>query len=598
MEKILIVEDSPTQRQMLQHTLEQEGYAVVAAVNGRDALAQVDAAAPDLVITDLVMPEMDGYALCRALKSGRREKLPVIILTALCDPKDIIAGLASGADNFIGKPFEAEYLLSRVRTIFSNQAIANREKSDGGVEVVLEGQSYIIHSERRQIVDLLLSVYDAAIRRNRDLIAAQEKLTRLNDELERKFQDRELLLASERSARSDAERANRLKEEFLATVSHELRTPLNAILGWAQLLLETSGPEAAPELLEGLGSIERNVRTQTQIVDDLLDMSRIISGKLRLTLRPFQMPEVIKAGMETVQSAAAAKGVRLTVAFIPGLPSLTGDPNRLQQVVWNLLNNAVKFTPSGGRVHLSVELLTEQVIVSVTDTGSGIEAAFLPHVFDRFRQSDSSITRRHGGLGLGLSIVKQLVELHGGSVAARSPGLGHGSTFLFTLPIVVTPPPAAPTDSHAPLPRPEKRPAASDRRLDGVYVLAVDDEPDVRVLVKRLLEERGALVRTASTSAEAIQHLGAERFDVLLSDIGLPDEDGVSLIRRVRASIARPGRPIPALALTAYTRHGDRERALAAGFQDYLTKPVDTNDLVNAVANLAHPDSQVPTPRN
>ncbi len=586
METILIAEDSPTQRQMLQHMLEGEGYGVIATANGREALAQARVHRPDIVITDVIMPEMDGYQLCRELKANAELRhTAVILLTGLSDPKDIITGLQCGADNFIGKPFAEDYLMSRLRQVIANRALKQRENPDGSVDLLHEGECYRVAAGRAQMLDLLLSVYDAAIRRNQDLIAAQGHLTRLNAELERKFLDRERLLESERVARAEAERANRMKEEFLATVSHELRTPLSAILGWAQVLRET-GP-ATPETTEGLDAIERNAEAQAQIVEDLLDMSRIVSGKIRINVQALDLVVVIKAGMDTVRSAAEAKGVRLVAEFAAERVPIVGDPNRLQQVVWNLLSNAVKFTPSGGEVRVGLRCAADRIEVSVTDTGAGIEPEFVPYVFERFRQSDSSITRKHGGLGIGLAIVKQLVELHGGSVRAASEGVGKGATFTISIP------PAAPA-AAVPEPaveRPRVRVRSEERtltevRLTDLRILFVDDAADTREVVKRFLQERGARVAVAGTVAEAMAWLERERFDVLLSDIGMPGEDGYSLIRRVRALPAEQGGRVPAMALTAYARSEDQERALRLGFQAHLAKPIDLSQLAAAVAKL------------
>ena len=403
---------------------------------------------------------------------------------------------------------------------------------------------------------------------------------------------REELLAVERAARAEAERASRMKDEFLATLSHELRTPLNAILGWAQIL-RVSGEDLA----EGLATIERNARAQTQIIEDLLDMSRIISGKVRLDVQRVDLADVVRAGIDTVRPAAEAKGVRLHTALNPAAAAagtVSGDPNRLQQVFWNLLSNAVKFTPQGGHVDVRLERVDGHVEFSVADTGEGIRPEFLPHVFDRFRQADASTTRQHGGLGLGLSIAKQLVELHGGTVRATSAGPGRGSTFVVALPLTVIHPDSRPrTDRDAGRLHPGAAALPSDLsqgacpQLDGVRVVVVDDEADARVVVRRLLEDRAASVRTAATADEAVRLVESERPDVLVSDIGMPGEDGYSLIRRVRALGPERGGNVPAVALTAYARAEDRVRAVRAGFQTHVAKPVEPAELVTMVASLA-----------
>ena len=402
--------------------------------------------------------------------------------------------------------------------------------------------------------------------------------------------DRQALLEAERAARAEAELAGRMKDDFLATLSHELRTPLNAIVGWTGIL---RGPGVdADDYAEGLAVIDRNARAQTQIIEDILDMSRIVSGKLRLDVQRVDLAALVKAGADTVQPAADAKGVRLQVLLDPLVGPVTGDPGRLHQVFWNLLSNAVKFTPRGGKVQAMLERVNSHLEVSVADTGEGIDPAFLPHVFDRFRQQDSSTTRRHGGLGLGLAIVKQLVELHGGSVRVKSPGKGRGSTFVVALPLtVVHPEPDGPGAAH-----PREHPAAevplnahrtACDQLAGVTVVAVDDEPDGVAVVRRLLCDCGAVVRTATSAAEALGLIRAEVPTVLVSDIGMPGQDGYELIRQVRALPPDAGGRVHALALTAYARAADRVRALEAGFQMHLAKPVEPTELVVTVAALA-----------
>ena len=396
------------------------------------------------------------------------------------------------------------------------------------------------------------------------------------------------LLDSERAARAEAERTSRLKDEFLATLSHELRTPLNAILGWTQVLRD--GHADPEDLAHGLGTIERNARVQTQIIEDLLEMSRIISGKVRLDVQRIDLAPVVQASVDTVLPTAEAKGIRLQVILDPAARPVSGDPNRLQQVFWNLLSNAIKFTPKGGRVQVVLERVNSHLEVSVIDTGEGIAPEFLPHAFDRFRQADASTTRRHGGLGLGLAIVKQLVELHGGSVHVHSDGLGQGTTFRVLLPLTVLHSAAESEGAERRHPRAGSsfRPVSSEQfNLAGVKVLVVDDESDARALIKRLLEDRQASVRTAGSAAEAFELIRSERPEVLVSDIGMPEEDGYSLIRRVRALGPEHGGHVPAIALTAYARAEDRLKTIMAGFQVHLAKPVDTMELLALVASLA-----------
>jgi PAS domain S-box-containing protein len=397
--------------------------------------------------------------------------------------------------------------------------------------------------------------------------------------------EREHLLQSEQVARIEIERASRMKDEFLATLSHEIRTPLNAILGWATILRSRRlGAEGAAQ---GLETIERSARLQAQMIDDLLDMSRIISGKLRLDVQRVDLADVLRAAAETVSPAAAAKDIRMQLVLDPQAGPVGGDPNRLQQVFWNLLSNAIKFTTKGGRVQVLLERIESHVEVSVNDTGEGIEPAFLPHVFDRFRQADATTTRRHGGLGLGLAIAKQVVELHGGTIGATSPGKGRGATFSVALPLSAVQPESEPPPERR-HPATETLPVMSeiDVRLAGVRVLVVDDEPDARTLLRQLFEEHDAVVSTAASVAEAIAALQALRPDVLVSDIGMPDADGYTLIRRVRALPPEQGGRTPAIALTAYARAEDRVRAIAAGFQHHLSKPIEPAELLVIAASL------------
>ncbi|HEX3359336.1 MAG TPA: ATP-binding protein [Tepidisphaeraceae bacterium] len=393
-------------------------------------------------------------------------------------------------------------------------------------------------------------------------------------------------LESERVARAEAERASHMKDEFLATLSHELRTPLNAILGWSQIL---KGKGNSPEdVAEGLIVIERNARAQTQIIEDLLDMSRIISGKVRLDVQQMDLADAVRAAIETVKPAATTKEIRLQSVLDPLAHPVSGDPNRLQQVFWNLLSNSVKFTPKGGRVQVRLERVNSHVEVSITDTGQGIAAEFIPFVFDRFRQADASTTRRFGGLGLGLSIVKQLVELHGGSVRVNSPGTGKGATFAVALPLtVIHPEPETLTERRHPQSRVLTVAPNACVQITGVKVLIVDDEHDARALVKRLLEECDALVTTASSVSEALKYIHQKPFDVLISDIGMPGEDGYALIKKIRALSPEKGGTLPALALTAYARSEDRVKSVVAGFQMHLAKPVEPGELIAMVASLA-----------
>ena len=395
--------------------------------------------------------------------------------------------------------------------------------------------------------------------------------------------ERERLLVSEKEARERAERETRMKDEFLATLSHELRTPLNAILGWANIARTT---EKSGEIAEGLEIIERNARSQAQIIEDLLDMSRIVSGNVRLDVQRVDLVPVVRSAIDSVMPTAAAREIRLTSALDPAAGPISGDPARLQQILWNLLTNALKFTPKGGRVHVVLERVNSHLEISVHDTGEGIAPDFLPHVFDRFRQADASTTRTQGGLGLGLAIVKNLAELHGGGVRAKSPGVGEGSTFTIVLPVAPAKLDADP-ERHHPGGATRADVCAENPDLTGVRVLAIDDEPDARELIKRILGVCGATVDTAGCGADALATLKKTRPNVLITDIGMPDEDGYAVIRKVRQLAPDEGGEIPAIALTAFARSEDRRRAMLSGFQMHLAKPVEPAELIAMVANLS-----------
>ncbi|HYO26333.1 MAG TPA: PAS domain S-box protein [Lacipirellulaceae bacterium] len=398
-------------------------------------------------------------------------------------------------------------------------------------------------------------------------------------------EERRQLLEAERAARNEAERIGRMKDEFLATLSHELRTPLNAILGYATLL---DSYAASPEdVKEAATVIQRNAKAQAQIIEDLLDMNRIIAGKIRLDVQQVSLPAVIQAAVETIAPSAQAREIRLQTILDPRAGPVRGDPARLQQVVWNLLSNAVKFTDKGGAIQVLLERVDSHVEIAVVDSGQGIPADFLPHVFDRFRQADSSTTRRHGGLGLGLAIVKQLVEAQGGSVGAKSGGVGQGATFVVSLPLSpVHDEPAAPSRVH-PLGTHDR--ARFDQSLDlsGAAILVVDDERDSCQLVKRVLEACGAEVEMAFSAPQALALLASRPYHVLISDIGMPGEDGYELLRRVRALPAANNGQIPAIALTAFARSEDRRRAALVGFHTHVAKPVEPAELAAIVAGLA-----------
>jgi PAS domain S-box-containing protein len=402
------------------------------------------------------------------------------------------------------------------------------------------------------------------------------------DITERKQAERELerLLISEKEARAQAEEANRLKDDFLAVVSHELRTPLNAIMGWASLLQMRRLDEQTARAIE---TIERNAQTQNQLIGDLLDVSRIVSGQMRLNIRPFELGSVIEAAIEVIRPSADAKSILVQTLLDPAAGRVAGDPDRLQQIFWNLLSNAVKFTPNGGRIQIRSQQINSHVEVVVSDTGRGIEPKLLPFVFDRFRQGDGSTTREYSGLGLGLAIVRHLVELHGGVVHASSGGEGKGAEFTVQLPTRS----ARPDEQTRVYPNVGEVIAGAMPSLAGLRILLVDDEPDAREMVSAILNEAGAEVATTTGVRQAVEMIKRRKPDVLISDIGMPGEDGYELVRRVRALPPEKGGQVPAIALTAFVRTQDRLKVLSAGYQMHVPKPVEPIELATVVASLA-----------
>ena len=493
-----------------------------------------------------------------------------------------------GAETILG--YSAHEILGQSIELLSTQedideGVTRRQMRDAQQEGRASGDGWKLrkNGQRLYIEGVAVSITDETGR----LVGFAHFLKDVTDK-HRIASEREFLLESERAARGEAERASRTKDEFLATLSHELRTPLNAVLGWTQVMRKLQN--LPPEAINALAVIERNARAQAQIIADLLDMSSIISGKVRLDVQRLDLASVVNSTIETVRPAAQAKSIRLNVVLDPMAGPVRGDPNRLQQVLWNLLTNSVKFTPKDGRVTVTLARVNSHLEVEVADTGAGIDPAFLPHVFDRFRQADASTTRQHGGLGLGLSIVKQLVEMHGGSISAKSPGQGQGATFRLSLPLSPTSEDSLESANKREHPARSSAAPALDRipeiDLKGLKVLVVDDEPDARSLIQRVLEDCGAAVTTAASATEAIRILKDGTLEVIVSDIGMPGEDGYALIRRVRA-LGDSNANVPAIALTAYARIEDRVKAIHAGFQLHLSKPVEPVELIAMVESLA-----------
>ncbi|HST23157.1 MAG TPA: ATP-binding protein [Blastocatellia bacterium] len=421
-------------------------------------------------------------------------------------------------------------------------------------------------------------------------------ITIIDDVTERIAYEQQLvrLLAREQAARKEAETANRAKDEFLATVSHELRTPLNAIAGWVQILRKNVSD--AESFAHGIEIIDRNVKMQTKIIEDILDVSRIITGKLKFDVMPVHLVPVIEAALESVRLAAEVKAIRIQTVFNDPDSLVSGDPNRLQQIVWNLVSNAIKFTPKSGTVSVRLDRAGSQVEITVSDTGKGISAEFLPFVFDRFRQADSTSTRHHSGLGLGLAIVRHLVEMHGGTVHATSDGEEQGATFIVRLPLLVSRNVEAffaggaaqfSGDNPEPSLAAEGEPNFIDAgKLNGLRVLIVEDQADAREMLQVMLTQFGAEVRVSGSAREALKMLERWLPEILVSDIGMPDEDGYALIQKIRELMPESGGQIPAIALTGYARPEDREQLLSAGYQAHLSKPVELAELVNLIASL------------
>ncbi|HEY6230269.1 MAG TPA: ATP-binding protein [Pyrinomonadaceae bacterium] len=414
-------------------------------------------------------------------------------------------------------------------------------------------------------------------KRNIELLASRKIDKALNEQ-------REILFAREQALRIEAQKANRSKEEFLATISHELRTPLNAVLGWATMLRRGKLDDVT--FVRAIESIERNAKSQAQLIEDLLDISRITSGKLRLDVKPVRLISIITAAIDSIQPAADAKGVKMEMVLDPAADHVEGDASRLQQVVWNCLANAVKFTPAGGLVRVQLDGDDGLARILISDTGVGISPDFLPHVFGRFQQADGAMTKSHAGLGLGLAIARHLVEIHGGTIEASSEGLGRGATFTVMLPVTGVQLRKAETQQDHPEPTTE--PAAQDNampNMQGLRILTIDDEADTRDLVRAVLESCGAEVLTAASAREGLDSLSRWNPHVLICDIAMPEEDGYSVIRKVRQSASTAN--LPAIALTAYVRVEDRMRALDAGYQMFLPKPVEAEELRSTVASVA-----------
>ena len=566
---ILLVDDHEENLLALEAILVDPSFNLVRASSGRAALKEVLRCDFALILLDVAMPDLDGYETAELIRSRERSRqTPIIFLTAnYRSDAQVFRGYSVGAVDYIFKPFSPEILKSKVAVFV--ELYQKREALKRQTKALL-----LAHEELEERVRA----------RTRELAEMNIALRDEVEERKRIEAERLVLLESEQRARAHAEAVNRLKDEFLATLSHELRTPLNAILGWSHLLTTRKGD---PAMLErALGVIRNNATAQSQLIEDILDVSRVIGGKLRLKLGRVPLQEVIAAALDSVSPAAQAKAIEI-VRNIDAIDPIIGDYDRLQQVIWNLLSNAVKFTPREGRVTVTLTQENDEVLLRVQDTGIGIAPEFLPCVFDRFSQADGSATRRHGGLGLGMAIVRHLIELHGGTVRAHSEGEGRGATFTIELPTQLELPASEDGEDDriaAALEGDDEPPLV---HLDGVSVMVVDDDQDSRSFMCQLLRNHGASVVAAESTEEALGRFKELRPRVLISDIGMPGEDGYALIRRVRELPAGEGGAVPAIALTAYAGPDDARAALGAGYQRHLSKPVAVPHLMATIAELA-----------
>jgi signal transduction histidine kinase len=567
---LLVADDRHGHAQTLAAAFEPLDCTLVRAGSAHEALLALLDKEFAAIVLDIDMPLVNGIELVHIIKQRARTRdIPILFLNDFhADEQDILRGYDAGSIAYLSKPVHPRVLRSKVAAY---------------VELFRKTKA--------------LAAANAALSQEvAERIRAEKALSESSLELERRVEERtaELRRAMEResAARIEAEEESRLREEFLAVVSHELRTPLNAIYGWSELL-SREGVNAVTRA-EGLAAIKRNAKAQSRLIEDLLDMSRITSSKARIDAQPVNLTEVVAAAVQTAQPNAAANGLRLDTligsgAQLPAGAWVVGDFGRLQQIIGNLLSNAIKFTPPGGVVTVLVKAAAGEVEVAVQDTGQGIDPKVLPQLFSRFHQADDSTTRRFGGLGLGLSIVRQLVELHDGRVRAQSAGPGRGSRFTVTLPLTepqqaVTAGPKAVQGTRSEAEGANGAGPASI--LGGLRILCVDDEPDARQLLRHILEQKQATVALAASVDEALELIGKDEFHVLVSDIGMPGRDGFDLIRSVREREG-DGAGVAAIALTAYARQDDREKALDAGFDEHVAKPVDTARLVGMIARLA-----------
>ena len=562
---ILVVDDRDENLIALEAVLNEPGYRIVRARSGREALREVLEQDFALILLDVVMPNIDGYETATLIRERTRSKqTPIIFLTANdWGSSHVFRGYNVGAVDYLIKPVAADVLRSKVAVFVE---LFRRQ------EALRTGQEAL----ERTIAE-----------RTRELASANIALSAEIEERTRIEQERVGLLLREQSARLEAEAANRLKDEFLATLSHELRTPLNAIMGWAHVLGQSPGDRQTVQRAAEV--VRQNAAAQAQLIEDILDVSRIVGGNLHLDATTVNLKATIDAAIDSLVPGITAKAITVKRQLAEGV-CVAGDRDRIQQVVWNLLSNALKFTPKGGLITVGLTEGDGDAEIVVTDNGIGITPDFLPYVFDRFRQADSSMSRRHSGLGLGMAIVRHLVELHGGTASVESGGEGKGATFRLRLPTRrAEVAPIQPREERQP-PEPVTGGGGLELdRLQGLHVLIVEDDTDSRNVLALLLEKLGALVEAVPSAKEAMARVVNRRPDVIVSDIGMPEEDGYSLIRRLRQMPADQEKKLPAIALTAYARKQDADAAINAGYDRHLPKPVAPAELIRAIKSITVP---------
>lgn len=641
---VLIVDDHEVNRYTSGRVLRAHGYSIIEAGTGAEAIEAAEKHSPDLVLLDVNLPDMDGFEVCHRLRADPAvARMAIVHISAtFVSNADRAQGLDAGADGYLTRPVEPVVLAATARACIrarrAEAEVKRRERElvslaesmpdlifrldtsrhftfvNGVAQRVLGVGPEALLGRKCSEVDLPKDVCELLDARLTGAIHTGEpqafsfELTmpdgrrtfearlvperRADGEIDHVLgvaqdvtqrrqmeQERERILEAERAARAAADRAARIKDEFIATLSHELRTPMHAILGWTEILQRRGDDPGAVK--KGLEVIIRNARAQAEMINDLLDLNRIMSGKLRLNEARIDLADSVRVTAEAMTPLASSKGVNIVVRSPTAPAWIVADADRVLQVVSNLLGNAIKFTPAGGRIDLSVEQRHGAYRLTVRDTGIGMDPAFLPHLFDRFSQADATAARTHGGLGIGLSIVKQIVLLSGGTIDATSDGAGHGSTFVVELPVA---PQLSEAQRNVGEPaRPDLPADPLDVDLSGVSVLLVDDQVDAREVVQRLLTEAGAAVSTASSAQEALDRLAIDVPDLLLSDLGMPRMSGYGLIEQIRGTLAITPDRLPAIAISAYTREADRDRALAAGFQSHISKPLQPDVLLKAV---------------